>query len=1042
MSIVNRLPGRGFFALFPLMMLLLFSSTVHAQEAAKGLVTNSSGKPLEGVTISNRQKNKSTTTAADGSFSIDAAKGTTLTLSYVGYESQDYKLTNLAGLNIVLQEKVNNMDNVIVIGYGTVQKKDLTGAVGSISDKDLEKASINTPDKALQGKLSGVQVHTNSHAPGGGISVQIRGTASLSAGGSPLYVIDGVPIVNDFVTGRSTDIGTFGPPPNPLNSIDPSEIASIQVLKDASATAIYGSRAANGVVLITTKRGKTGQQNIDVEYSYGQQQVRKKLNFMNATQWAQQANEMSELRGQPKVYTDQQIAGFGTGTDWQDQVYRKAPDKGYKLSFSGGTSAVRYLIAGNITDQQGIITGSNFKRYGTTINIDADVNKRLKIGQSLLFSYTTNKIVPTDTKGYEGVSNVIDAIYEAPPTIAPRDSLGQPNMFANFPLGAGKENPLTMTEKYKQQANTARLLANVFANYNLAKGLDLNIRFGIDLNDWRYGEYYPIGSEASAGTNGKARQVAMRNLNYTSANTLSYNTNIGKAHSIKALVGYTYQTNKAEVLDATSFGFPSDAFQDYNLGLGSSPQTPGTNASKWTLISYLGRVNYSLLDKYLITGSIRADGDSKFGKNNKYGYFPSAAFAWQAGSEKFIQDLNLFSQLKLRASYGKTGNESIGVYRSLSLLATAFGSRSSYIFNGTKVPIAYPQNLANSDLSWEKTSEYNFGIDMGFFKNRLSLSADYYYKKTTDLLLDVPVPSQSGFGSVLQNTGAMLNKGFEFAVNTTNVEGRFGWTTNANISFNRNEILSLGGAPYQYSGWVGGANVTPHDKNTARLEPGHSVGEYYGSVYEGVWKSAEEIAKVGTMPSAKPGDARYKDVNGDGKYDTEKDDVFLGNPNPDFTYGMTNDFTYGQFNLHVFFYGEYGNDVLNLAAQQLKLDGIGPSAFRLDRWSPTNPNGYYPSAGAANPQRVSSILVEDGSFLRIQNISLGYSLPVKKLGGLSKYVRSTRLAVGVDNLAIFTKYTGYDPEVNSYGTNNTSKGMDRFGYPPARTFRLNIQFGF
>ena len=415
-----------------------------------------------------KQKNISKIQRPMAAFPLQPLKEQFSTVSYVGFKTQEYQLANLSGINIVLQEKINSMDNVIVIGYGTVQKKDLTGAVGSISEKDMEKASINTPDKAYRVNFRAFRCIPIPMLPVVVFHL-IRGTASLSAGGSPLYVIDGVPIVNDFVTGRSTDIGTFGPPPNPLNSIDPSEVASIQVLKDASATAIYGSRAANGVVLITTKRGKSGQQNIDVEYSYGLQQVRKKLKFLDATQWATQANEMSALRGQPKIYTDDQIAGFGKGTDWQDEIFRKAPDKGYKLSFSGGTSAVRYLVAGNVTDQDGIITGSNFKRYGTTLNIDADVNKHLKIGESLLFSYTTNKVVPTDTKGYEGVSNIIDAIYEAPPTIAPRDSMGQPNNFANSPLGAGKENPLTMTEKYKQQSNTARLLANVFANYNIAK---------------------------------------------------------------------------------------------------------------------------------------------------------------------------------------------------------------------------------------------------------------------------------------------------------------------------------------------------------------------------------------------------------------------------------------------------------------------------------------------------------------------------------------------------------------------------------------------
>ncbi|WP_461040642.1 SusC/RagA family TonB-linked outer membrane protein [Spirosoma harenae] len=1003
-----------------------------------GKVTDENDQPMPGVSIVVKGSTIGTATRADGTFSLNVKEGSaTLVFSFMGYIAHEVSLGNKSIIDVKLLPNAEQLKEVVVVGYGTQQKKDLTGAVGSISAKDIETSTINTPDKALQGKIAGVQVHTNSHAPGGGIAVQVRGTASLSAGGAPLYVIDGMPISSGAQTSASTDIGSFGGAPNPLNSIDPSDIESVQVLKDASATAIYGSRAANGVVLISTKRGKANQHNVDFDVSVGVQQARRKLPFLNAEQWAQQANERATLLGRPATYTPAQVAAFGNGTDWQNAVFQAAPRQTYKLAFSGGGQNLRYLIGGNYTNQDGILPGSSFKRYGTTINLDADISKRLRVGESLLFSVTDQYTVPTDTKGYEGISNVINAIYQAPPTIPARDSLGIPNNLRNFPLGSGLENPLTMTEQYKQLSNTLRLIGTAYANYNIMDGLDLDIRIGADIRDWRYHEYYPIGSEAAAGASGKARQIAVRNLNVTNSNTLTYTKTINSLHKIKVLAGYTYQREKNETLDASSFGFPSDVFQYYNLGLGSSPQTPGSNQNEWTLISYLGRVNYTFNDKYLLTASIRADGDSKFGVNNKYGIFPSVAFAWQLGDEPFIRNLGVFDQLKLRTSFGRTGNESIGVYRSLSLLGTSFGTRSSYIFGGSKVPIAYPNNIPNPDLSWEKTQEYNLGIDLAIFKNRLNVSVDAYYKKTTDLLLDVPISSQTGFSSVLKNTGAMLNKGIEIGVNSTNLTGKLGWTTNFNIAFNRNEILSLGGAPYQYTGWVGGGNVTPHDKNTARLEPGHSVGEFYGSVYEGVWKSAEEIKQVGTMPAAKPGDIRYKDVNGDGTYNTESDDVFLGNPNPKFNFGLTNDITYGPLSLHVFVYGEYGNSVLNLAKQQWLLDGVGVSAMRLDRWSPTNPNGIYPGAGASNPQRVSSIMVEDGSFLRVQTIALTYRIP-----SFTKIIKTARIGIGVDNLAVLTNYTGYDPELNSYGSSNTAKGMDRYGYPSARTLRLDLKLGF
>tara|TARA_R110002167_G_scaffold158880_10_gene354269 strand:- start:14380 stop:17484 length:3105 start_codon:yes stop_codon:yes gene_type:complete len=1012
------------------------------QTVVSGTVTDNNGSPLPGASVVVKGTINGTITDFDGTYSLSKIEGDeTLIFSYIGFKAVELKIDERLIINVSLDEDAQSLDEVVVVGYGTMQKRDVTGSISSISEDNIEKASISRPDEALKGKVSGVQVRNNSHAPGGGISVRVRGTASISAGGDPLYVIDGMPISTDLSTGRSSDAGTYGAPPNPLNSIDPSDIASIQILKDASAAAIYGSRAANGVVLITTKRGITNQQNINVEYSSGIAELSNKLPFLNAQQWSQQANDRAIMLGQQKVFTDEQVASFGNGTDWQDVVYRTAQLNNYKLSFSGGGEKVRYLISQNISEQEGIIRGSEFKRYGTTINLDAQISDRLKVGESLMFSISNNRIVPTDTKGYEGVSNVIDAIYEALPTIPARDIDGAPSSLADYPLGGGRENPLTMTDKYKQVENTGRVIGNVFADYRIMDGLNLNLKFGFDINDWRYQEYFPIGSEASGGANGKARQSSMKNINISQANTLTYNTTISDIHSITVLGGYTYQRNSNERIDASSYGFPMDDFLYNNLGLGSSVQAPGSSKSEWELVSYLGRVNYSLLDRYYIAASIRADGSSKFGANNKYGYFPSVSIGWSLADEDFIKDMDVFNQFKLRASYGKTGNEDIGSYRSLSLLGTSFGRRSTYIYGNTNYPIAYPNNIANPDLSWEKTSEYNVGLDMGFFNGRLGLALDYYRKETTDLLLSVPIPSQTGFGSVLKNTGAMLNKGFEFDLNSVNFEGDFSWKTNFNIAFNKNEILSLGGASFIDAGWVGGGNVTPHGKHTARLTPGRSVGEFYGSIYEGIWQSQEEIDAIGTMPSAKPGDIRYKDVNGDGTYDTENDDVFLGNPNPDYSYGFTNDFKYKNLSLHIFMYGEQGNDVLNLSSQQTTWDGLGVSAKRLDAWSTSNPNGKYNSAGSSNPVRVFSELIEDGSFLRIQNVTMGYEIPIES-GILAKTIKSAHLSFGVDNLAVFTKYTGYDPEVNAYGNSNSTRGMDRFGYPPSRTYRFSVALKF
>ncbi len=1045
--VLRRLLHKVFSYRCQVILFLLLSTAlepIFAQSDYKGIsgnVKDTNGEPLPGVAIIIKESNSGTVTDMNGYFSLEAKQGDVLSFSFIGYKSKEVQVDAQTKYDLVLEEDVTALEEVVVIGYGTQQKKDITGAIGSVSNKDIESNTISTADQALQGKVAGVMVSRNSFAPGGGISVRVRGTSSLTAGGQPLYVIDGVPITNDAQTSGQNDAGTYGAPPNPMNSIDPSQIQSIQVLKDASASAIYGSRAANGVVLITTKRGEEGGHTIDFDTSIGVSTISNELDFMTGQQWAEQANERADQLGQSRVYTDQEVQAFGDGTDWQDEIYRKALLQRYNLTFSGGNQGFRYLIGLNKLDQEGIIDGTYLKRWGTNINLDGNITDRLKIGNNLMVTYTENKIVPTDTKGYEGVSNVIDALYEAPPTIPARNEDGSPSFLGDYPFGGGKENPLTMTEKYDQVGTTLRVLGNIFANYTIIDGLDLNIRLGADINDFRWHSYYPIGSEGSSGAGGKAKQIDDRIINWVNANTLTYQKVVG-SHNFTVLGGFTYQKEYRENLSAESWGFPGDTYTYHNLGLGSNPRTPDTYATQWELISYLGRFNYSLLDKYLLTASLRVDGSSKFGDNNKYGYFPSFAAAWQLGKETFIQDLNLFSNLKLRASFGKTGNESIGVYQSIATVSTSFGTRSSYIFNGRAEPIAYPSKLANPDLSWEKTSEWNFGLDMGFFKDRLQVTADYYQKSTTDLLLSVPVPAQTGFGSVLQNTGSLENKGFELTLNGDIVENEaFTWYSTINLSLNRNKVTSLGGAPFVWAGWVGGGNVNPHAKNTVKIMPGEPMSKFFGSVYEGIWQSQEEIDEVGTMPAARPGDIRYKDVNGDGTYDTENDDVYVGDANPNFNYGFTNNFTYRNLNLHVFIYGQQGNDILNMATQQLALDGLGTSAKRLDRWTPDNPGAKYPSASASNPQRVSSLLIEDGSFMRIGNVTLSYNLPLEKLG-MSNAFRSFQIGVAADNLAVFTKYTGYDPEVNSYGNSNQTKGMDRFGYPPSRTFRVELKLGF
>ncbi len=1013
------------------------------QETISGTVTDGqSGETLPGVNILVKGTTTGTSTDSGGNFELTVPSlQDTLVVSFIGYQTNEVHINGRTEINIAMQSQTITGEEMVVVGYGTQRRSDVTGAVSSVSSEDIETNSISTPDEAMRGKVAGVNVSTSSHAPGGGISVQVRGTASLSAGGQPLYVIDGMPISNNFSTGAG-DVGGDGTSPNPLNSIDPSEIQSINILKDASATAIYGSRGANGVVIVTTKEGSRGQQNIDYVSSISFQQVSNKLDFMSGPQWARQMNEAAEQLGLNVPYNSQDIASMET-TDWQDALFRTAPNVKQKLAFSGGSEDLQYRVSGSYQDQDGIVKGSSFDRYSASVNLNANISDNITVAENLMVSYFNNNTIDTDSKGYGTQPNIIKELMLAPPTFAARDSSGNPNRYSNYPLGLTGpknplENPLFMANSYDTKSNTFRLIGSVKGDWSIMDNLVLGVRFGTDIRDWRWFRYVPDGALAAGGSSGRATQVSERTANILNENTLTYTQNFNDLHRINLLAGFTYQQEKLDRLSGEAYDFPSNFYKYNNLGLASSPQSPGSYASKWNMLSYLGRLNYSFNNKYFLTASGRIDGSSKFGINNKYGVFPSVALSWQMEEEKFIEDLNIFSQLKLRTSFGVTGNEGIGVYNSLSLINTARDFGSGYVFNNQLVPVAYPSNLPNNNLSWEKTSSYGIGLDMGFFTDRVNLSADYYYKKTTDLLLNVPIPTQTGYGSILQNTGSMENEGFELAMTSYNLVGDFNWNTQLNFSTNRNEILSLGGAGFLYDGWVGDGNVLPHGRQTVRLEPGHPLGAFYGSVYAGIWESQEQIDEVGTMPAAQPGDMRFADTNGDGIFDS-RDDEFIGDPNPDFQFGITNDFAYKQWDLHVFMYGKYGNDVLNLTRQRL-LSGRGVSAERLDRWTPSNPNANNVAASADIPRLSSSYLIEDGSFLRLQNVTLSYNIPVDKFA--EGIFRSAKISIAVNNAFVLTNYSGYDPEVNSYGSSNTVGGMDRYGYPAARSYSINVNLGF
>jgi TonB-dependent starch-binding outer membrane protein SusC len=1014
------------------------SVSVPQPRTISGQITDESGVAYPGVYITIKGTTRGSMTDVEGNYSIEVDNPEAiLVFSFVGTQTQEIIVGSQTEINVTMTTEAAQLRDIVVVGYGTMNRYDVTGSVSSVSSSDLDESSITTAEDALMGRMSGVDVTTMSHEPGGGITVNIRGTNSITAGGTPLYVIDGMPIATAVRTGESSGVGTYGSVPSPLSEIDPSMIESIDVLKDASATAIYGSRAANGVVLITTKSGKAGSQNIDFSTSLSISNVAKKLDFMSAEEWAIQANESFTLRGQAAPFAS---TNLGAGTDWQDVIFRQAIKQEYNLAFSGGTETLRYSVSGAHLNEDGIIRGSNFKRYGTSIRIDANPNDRLTVSGSINLSYSDNGKLRTDTKGYGQVEGIMSVLFEAPPTSPAREDDGTISDLTAYPMGGGLTNPLIMTDKYKQNIGTLRSINSFSVNYALTDALKIEGRLGADLRDWKMQQYYPIGSEAG-GSGGSAEVEDERNTNVLGEGLITYNKDLGENHRVSAVGGMTYQQEVTKSLGASSRGFPSDYFTYNNLGLATSPGAPRSGFNKWQLVSYFGRVNYTFRDKYLLKVSGRYDGSSKFGANNKFGFFPAVAVGWQLGREPFIEQLGLFSMLKLRVSYGQTGNESIGTYRSLARVSTGVGNRSAVYWNGSQNPYARPGGVPNPDLSWEKAAETNFGVDMGFFDQRLQLFVNYFNKETTDLLMNVPIPRETGFGSVLKNTGAMSNKGLELEVFSRNLVGEINWSTTFNISFLKNEVLSLAGAGQIWSGWVGGGNVSTHNKNTILIVEGRSIGQWYGSTYLGTWKSQAEIDAVGTMPGALPGEPRYADLNGDGNYDADSDDTWIGDPNPKATWGLSNTVSYKRFNLDLFIYGKYDFDVLNISQEFHTMNGLGVSRARLDRWSPTNPDSDIPAAYAPIPTRVSTLWVEDGTFIRVQNLTLSYNLPVENLA----WIRSLRIGVAADNLLTISDYTGYDPESNARGSSsgsNTTKYMDLFSYPSARGFRFELKVGF
>lgn len=1030
------------------------------REKISGTVKDESGMGLPGVTVLVEGTTTGTVTDIDGNFSIEASEGQALIFSFIGLQRQRIVVGSATLLDVVMRTEENNLEEFVVVGYGTLQKKDITGSVSAISSEELKDQPVVSVDQAIAGRLAGVVVTQATGAPGGGTSVRIRGAGSLSAGNEPLYVVDGFPVTNDFDQRN-----------NPLNTINPNDIDNIQVLKDASATAIYGSRGSNGVILITTKSGKNGMSKIDFSISTGVQQVEKTLDVLNATDFAYYVNESrnnawvnsgpgrsasdpNSVRLNNVMYLLPEVLSnpesLGEGTNWQDEIFRTASMSNYQLNFSGGNEKTKYFVSGGYMSQEGVIINSDLERYSFRVNVESQMNKRVKVGANITPSYTFSNQSLAEGNWQGG--GIIQSAITAAPHLTPYDEFGNYTKITGQGIGLSEvDNPVKIAKEYFHQQQNLRLLGTSFAEFSLIDNLKFKALVGADIRNFREDIFSSSiinpnsvnATKPAVGTN-----ATSQTRNWLSEFTLSYNKSIGK-HHFDAVLGYTVQQESLDVNRMTGTNFANDNIKTINAaGLISSATS---TKEEWALISYLARVNYNYDDRYLLTATFRRDGSSRFGEDNRWGSFPSVSLGWRISEEQFMEDVSWLSELRLRTSYGLTGNNFITNYGSIGLTSIEnypLGLNGGTVSNGIRL-----SNIPNSTLGWERNSQADLGIEIGLLQNRIYASADYYNKITSDLLLNVPVPTLTGYSTALQNIGEIQNKGFEFTVTSRNTVGKLKWTTDLNFSTNNIEVKALGpdGSP------IISRQATSASAPTHITEIGSAPGSFFGYNVIGVYQNQEEVDSSpvilngnGTVQS-KPGQLKFEDVNGDGVINAD-DRRVLGSPFPDFTWGMTNSFTYKNIDFAFTLQGVQGFEVLNLArryygnyagsynvlssasngwmSESDRGDGVSPM---IDR----NFNGY---AGSTVVNNVTSLFVEDGSFLRLRNITLGYNLPASLLEKAK--LSSARFSFTVQNAYTFTDYEGYNPEVSAQGGSPLVPGVDAGGYPLARTFMFGLNVGF
>lgn len=1052
---------------FVCFLVSLFTITLSAQTEIKGKVVDDTGFPLPGASVVVKETSKVAIADIDGNYTIIIQKSpATLLFSYIGFKTKEVTVTNQKTVNVTLEKDEQALDEVILIGYGEVSKKDATGAISTLKPQEDIVAQSQTVEQLIQGRAAGVQVSANGFEPGAPISIKIRGLNSLTGNTEPLYVIDG--IIVDSATEDAADPLSGGnsylAPQGGITGVNPRDIADIQILKDASATAIYGSRGANGVVLITTKKGRSGKTDFTYNVSTRIGTITNNIDVLNTEEYVQYQNDVRANQGfSPRYYTypDGSIANFQNdeqfmidnaatiariqGVDWSDDIYRASTITNHRFSASGGSEKNTFYISGGFLNNEGIVPRSFVRRVDFNANLTNQLSDKFKLSTKFAAAFTKNSASKgTDNLGGTN-NNLIRQIVSAAPILEFEDN------FDGFEFNQAIDGPRAWISDYDDISKELRLLGSMRLDYRISDVFTYRTTVGVDYRKKDRQVWYGNGLFRGERSNGEAGISTLDRFRYNIDNTLLFKYKFNKSHRINGTLGFIVDQRKSTNTTNSATDFPLQDLRADGISTGQNQQPVFYNENPESLLSYLGRINYTYKNRYIFTGTFRADGSSKFTDGNKWGYFPALAFAWRIDKEKFLRKSKLISNAKLRLGWGMTGNQAIPNFSTLTrfnITQTPYSDAS-----GGQLTSIVPQNLRNTGLSWETTSQYNAGLDFGFLEDRIVGSVDVYYKEIYDLLLNVSLPGSVGFENYIANQGDLINKGIELSINADIIKNdNFRWNVYGNISFNRNEVGDIGFAPSSfgtetYSAYLGrrvsAGNFFKAEANI--FIEGEAPGLFYGYATNGIISTDEELANASSFNGIAPqlGDVNLVDQNGDGIIDAT-DLTIIGDPNPDFNYGFGTSIEYKNFSLTALFNGVYGNDIAN---GNLLRDGYADHLFTNVRteayynaWSVDNPNGSFPRVGydLADDTGFTDRIVEDGSFLRLANVALGYNVPVKENG----FIKNAYISISGQNLLLFTKYSGFDPEVNSFSFDPSRVGIDWNSFPNQRSYSLSLNLTF